>query len=656
MTARNVGTQDPSLDRLVTPTPVARHRAPQRPGDPALRRALWYAAAWALPVVAYLLHVAWVVPIVVLLGTAALLPAGRSLVDRLVLAGALLYGIVCVAGLPLSVWPWHLHPVPVGGLALTALVAIGLRTRRRPSLPRPTLADGLSLAAAGLLGLVVAIPSLLTSQADRLSTLVVGEDGLRHFIQLDTVRQLGGYLFMHPEVSPIMTLYPHGWHLVFGLLDGFVRSSTELGSGLSAVDHYLAYTVFTYAAFALAVIWGIQRVAEPLLTPGRRIVLVGVAVAYLFGDETFRLVVLHFTPQIAGLGQMVVLAAVLVRPPARTGLTLWLVSALLVSVGVTYSLYLPPAVLIVLVWLFVRRRLVLRHRRALAATVVAGVLASLPLAFGLLLGNQSASLQAPTGSMWSIDATLVWVGVVAAGLLRSWWVPRWRALTVILGIGILCLIGIYVLTWLQGGSGGSFYYAFKVRHLFLALLVLGGGALLTLLPPPQRPEPAWRWREWATWPPAVRRLAPATALAIALAAGSGLVSGDSPFQPNGSVFARQWLRTPAPEVAMFLPRAALSETRREVPPGTITMVIFDVPSQAFLSQTVVSGVLRQYVEIIPSLYGVPYRTPGYYDRFIEALPPRPVLIVVESEESRQIAEELRQRHPDRDITIEFVLE
>src|SRR5690606_11437070 len=115
---------------------------------------------------------------------------------------------------------------------------------------------------------------------------------------------------------------------------------------------------------------------------------------------------------------------------------------------------------------------------------------------------------------------------------------RWRVLGWILGIGVLCLAGIYVLVWLQGGNGGSYYYAFKVRHLLLALLVLGAGSLLMLLPAPQRPERPWQWRDRGTWPPALRRLAPAVALSVALAAGSGLVAGDSPYQPNGSVFAR----------------------------------------------------------------------------------------------------------------------
>ena len=73
---------------------------------------------------------------------------GRTLLDRVVVATALLYGAVCVAGFLLSVWPWQLHPVPTGGVALTALVAFARLARRRPSLPRPALTDGLSVAAA----------------------------------------------------------------------------------------------------------------------------------------------------------------------------------------------------------------------------------------------------------------------------------------------------------------------------------------------------------------------------------------------------------------------------------------------------------------------------------------------------------------------------
>ena len=68
----------------------------------AVPLALWVAAAWALSVGSYLLHVAWLVPVVVLLGAASLLRGGRGLLDRVVLAAALLYGAVCAAGLPLS--------------------------------------------------------------------------------------------------------------------------------------------------------------------------------------------------------------------------------------------------------------------------------------------------------------------------------------------------------------------------------------------------------------------------------------------------------------------------------------------------------------------------------------------------------------------------
>jgi hypothetical protein len=651
---RNSLTQDSRHDPALDRPPAASHRAPTIGAERAVRLALWIAAAWALSAGLYLLHIAWVVPLVVLLGTASLMRGLRSLLDRVVLATALLYGTVCVVGLLLSVWPWRLHPVAVGGLALTTLVVFAHLTRRRPSLPRPTLADGLSLAAAGVVGLVVGFPMLWRGQEARIATLVVGEDGIRHFIQLDTVRQVGGYLFVHEEVTPLMSLYPHGWHFFFGLLDGFVRSSTELGSGLSALDHYIGYAVLTYAAFALALIWGIQRLAEPLLTPARRLVLVAVGVAYMLSDEAFLLSVLNFTSQIAGLALMVVLVAVLVRPPARTALTLWLVSALLIGVGFTYTLYLPPAVLFVMVWLYARRRRVVRHRFALVGTLLAALLAAGPLVIGLTLGNQIASLQAPTGTMWSVDGTLVLAGVVAAGLMRSWRAAHWRAMVWTLGLTVLCLVGIYVLVWTQGGSGGSFYYAFKVRHLLLALLVLGIGALLAWLPAPQRREDPWRWRDLGTWRPALGRLVPALAVSVALAAGSGLIAGDSPYATrDGAVFARGWVGHQPLESTLFLPRTAVAEERREVAPGTITVVMLELKAPAFLAQTLVSGLKRQYRDIVPGLYGTPYIEPDHYDSLIEALPPRPVLIVVDTERARQAAEELAARHPDRDITIAF---
>jgi hypothetical protein len=453
---------------------------------------------------------------------------------------------------------------------------------------------------------------------------------------------------------PGMAYYPQGWHLFFGLIDGFVRSSTD-GSGLSALHHYLAYAALTYAAFALVVIWGMQRLAEPLLTPARRLALVAVSVAYLLSNDTFSLAQLHFTPQIAALALVVVLVVTLARPPARTTLSLWIVAALLDGVGFTYSLYAPPMILAVLIWLYARRRQVVRHRLVLATALVAVLLSAAPLVVGLIVAGQGRGLPAPTTAPGSVDGALLLAGIVAAAMLRSWRTARWRVLLWTTASAVACSLGFDVLLWVMTGGSGSYYYGHKLYNLEVLLLVLAVSAVLVWLPAPQRLSRSWSWRDTSTWPVALRSLAPGLSVSIALAAGSGLVFGDSPYEVNGSVDARGWTTGSAlKSMPLALPRVALSETRREVAPGTFTVVMDENPALGFLGQILVSGLRRQYQDFLPSLYETPYRDPDFYDKIIENLPPGPVLIVVDTERTRSVAEQLRDRHPDRRISVAFI--
>jgi hypothetical protein len=87
--------------------------APDRPAPPTRRRTavvFWLAAAWLVPVLAYARGVAAVLPPLVLALTAGLLRGGRTLLDRRVLATALLLGAVAAAGLLCSAGPWGTAP------------------------------------------------------------------------------------------------------------------------------------------------------------------------------------------------------------------------------------------------------------------------------------------------------------------------------------------------------------------------------------------------------------------------------------------------------------------------------------------------------------------------------------------------------------------
>ena len=379
------------------------------------------------------------------------------------MALALLFGATCVAALVFSVWPFGLHPVPIAGLAFTGLIGFSYWAKRRPVLPRPRLSDALSFAAATTVALIVALPLYAEGQLIRVSIFMAGEDGARHFTLFDAIRQVGGYLFLHWDESlnhvyQGMITYPQGSHLSFALLDGFVRSSaSDYGTGLSALDHYLAFTVLAYAVFALTLIWAVQWLAEPMLTLGRRVALVAAAFAFVLSSDTFRLMFKQYVGQTAGLTLAVMLIAVLARPPARTRQAMWLITSLVVGLGFTYYLYLPAALFAVLIWLVVRRAQVRRHPVLLGITLLAAVGASVPAAIGLVVGRQDLALLAinPPASRDGLIllAALAAVGLFSVAALASpiWKMYRWSLLAAVAAwLGLLA-----VQLAMSGGDDGQ---------------------------------------------------------------------------------------------------------------------------------------------------------------------------------------------------------
>ncbi|RLP87504.1 hypothetical protein EAD89_19080 [Micromonospora sp. BL4] len=354
-------------------------------GRRALLVAAGLVAAWVVPVLAYALGLAGLLPPLVLLLTAGLLRVGRTLLDRLVLAVALLAGAVCAAALLFSFWPWGLHPVPVAGSALTALLGLGLLTGRRPRLPRPVPADLAPVAAAVLSGLALAWPYLRADGlTGRLAYAIIGEDNSRHLAAVEGIRAVGGYLFADPDaaarIAPeAMVYYPQGFHVTAALLDTFLRSSTAAGGPASTLDHYLGWAISAYALLVLAVVWAAGRIAGRLLDPVRAFVLAGVVTALALGSELTRFVVYGYPGESLGLALTAILIALVCRPVARTGTQLCLLGALCVGVGFAYLMFLPVVGVLVLAWL-VRHRRAVRRRPWLLATVavVTAVLTPLP--------------------------------------------------------------------------------------------------------------------------------------------------------------------------------------------------------------------------------------------------------------------------------------
>src|SRR5690606_24079449 len=104
--------------------------------------------------------------------------------------------------------------------------------------------------------------------------------------------------------------------------------------------------------------------------------------AFLVADGPFHLVILGYLGQALGIGLMVLLVAVLARPPARDRQAMWLIASLLLGIGFSYYLYLPAAGLAVLIWLIRRRAAIRHHRIMLLVVALAAVVAAIPTILG----------------------------------------------------------------------------------------------------------------------------------------------------------------------------------------------------------------------------------------------------------------------------------
>src|SRR6266508_2076562 len=403
---------------------------------------VWLSAAvlcWLVPVATHLLRIDAVLPVVIWLGTASLLRGGRTLLDRVMLAAGLLVGVVGVAGLLFSVWPWGLHPVPVAGVGLTGLVAVSAWSGRRPRLPwAGSAADLVTVAAAlGTTGLV-AWPLAHMSATGRLARFMLGEDIARHFTVFDTIRRVGGYLYFHQDVAATslqhgVATYPQGSHLATALLDNFVRSDTAAGSSARAFDHYLWLYVAGFGFLVLSVLWATRWVAGPSAARWSFLPLAALGAGYLFLADGLPVFLLGFVSESVAMAFLALLMAVLVRPLREVREQVVVVTALVVALSMTYYLFLLSAGVVVLIW-----AIGYRHRLAEAwRWTVAALLVGVPMtAFAPLVNlDRAYSVRqlTDTGSINPVNRHLL---PVAGGLLTRYGrrSPAWRMVSVWFGI------------------------------------------------------------------------------------------------------------------------------------------------------------------------------------------------------------------------------
>ncbi|HEY3007199.1 MAG TPA: hypothetical protein VGJ63_03925 [Micromonosporaceae bacterium] len=617
-----------------------------------VRLAGWLAAGWLVPIIAYAVGVAWVLPPLLLFGTAGLLRAGRTLLDRFVLASALLVGAGCAAGLAWSVWPWGLHPVPVAGTALTGLVAIAVATGRRPSLPRPMPFDGVAVGTAIAVTAVLALPYLRGGLAGRLAYAIVGEDNARHLGAYEAIRASGGYLFAvpghgGPAAPDMMIYYPQGFHLLAGTLDGFVRSSTAPVFGPSALDHYLGWLMAAFALLVLCTVWAAAHLGGRQLDLPRRVAVAGFVAAAFLGSELARLVVYGYPGQTLGTALCVVLAAVVCRPLTRARGQLALVACLLIGIAFTYWFLLPVAGVLALVWLVRDRRAVRRH---LAPFAVAAVATAAVAAVPPLLSVRGAGITGEHvtvgGSIWArYDALVALAALIGAGLVtrggrRS---SVWRGYAAVLAATVTFAGGIAAYS-LGHGTEPRYYYG-KALQLVLVVLVIGVGAVALLLPAP------WRLEGPNT------RLPAALLLAVAAAGASGVFFGQGmyqqPFNGRSTTWAAAWVRGQLDRASegRLVARAYAAYPPL---PGTVTALVADDPGASYRGTLFLATLQGTVRDSAPAFYRLPFHEPARTEWLLRRVPGR-VRLVTEDAAAAAAVDTALAHHPEWRIRVSVVL-
>lgn len=640
-TSTVAGAATPGIEDIETPMRRSRRRA--------TRALALTAAAWALVLLAYLAHAAIVLPVILLLAVAGLLRGGQTLLDRLMLAMGLLLGLTCGGALIFAVWPWGINPVPVAGFAFTALILLAVFTDRRLTLPRPRITDVVSLGGGAAVALFVAYPMVI-KRGHTLSILIGGEDNARHIGVFDAIRQTGGYLFEHWDLAKSyvytgMITYPQGVHMTDAVLDAFVRSGThDYSTGKDLLGHYLAFYILWYGFLALSMIWAAQWIAGGSLTLGRRIALTGVIAGFCVATEVFMLIVMGYASEVAGLAEVVLLFAVLVRPVPRPRQQLLIVGSLLVAVGYTYYLFLPAVVLAILVWLVRSRRTVLRHRVWLVSVAVPAVaLAAVPMYLGVTLGQQVDAVRIVGQKHAHSDFLLLLTGAVVAGLLsrRALRSRIWRGYIASALAITAVTVGFIKYQDHQGLSYG--YYGYKMQHLVMVVLAVGLGSLTLHLPVPADRRPPWRSALLSALPGAV--------VVVAALAGLGLIYGDSPYQPPGEtvwgmkyrygVYGRN---EAALAVSAELDRAAGK-------PKIATVLLDDSGYESYVRTLYLSSLEGTAGEMAKGFYnGEPVDSPTRLVDMVGAIDV-PVRLVANSDKTEAAAEAVKARYPDRQIEV-----
>ncbi|MDI2127392.1 hypothetical protein [Yinghuangia seranimata] len=580
------------LDRVEAP-PVARAAVPGGPrvrrGSPSRRTTAalgLLAAGWAVVLLAHLAHADLVVLPLLVVGTAALLRTGGTLLDRLVIAAGAVAGGALAAGLLFSVWPWGLHPVAVGGFGWSVLVAAGWAARRAPALPRRVTGGDLVVLGTGLgAWLMAAWPTVNRPAVDALAFFAGNDTGdrLRQFSMFDAVLRFDGYPFLDPGrthdvlVPGMATNYPGGTGFLYALVDSFRTSGGPTGDGVAEAHRYYGLLLGGYALLALVVVWAARWVAGHRAA-GWRGVLVLTAIGTFVATGIMTAFVWYgFDSQVLGLVFTALTVALLVRYPDRPVEQTVVAGLALTGVAFTYPLYVPALGVAAAVTLWgMRARLKTRPVATAAALLCVAPLVLLPIAVPRLAGDFHAGshlllrgpiVQAPRHLLFAATALVTVVMTVTTA--RRAPTQRLMAVQVAAAASVACGLWLYQ----RVRIGASSYYLEKLLYAWLvtALIALGGSGTLLRGRGRQRRAPAATGaRLW------LRRGTAALAAALAGVLIAGGVSFGRPEFASGrpaenNTWGRVWaaglIVSPAQNELVAMQR------RRLLGDGTFTMVV-----------------------------------------------------------------------------------
>ncbi len=410
-------------------TPVsARRRGPYR--QKAGTVAAMAVTAWMLPLAAHALRVDWLILVIAWLGIAALLRAGRLLIDRLVLAGVLLAGFLIAAGLLFSLWPWGMRPVPVGGFTLSAVVLAAVISGRHPQLPtRLVPTDAVIVGAGALSWHYLNAPTAGKSFVHKLPYIASREDMFNHYTLFDAMHRIGGYAFLKPgAIEPYMSpglwnptamrFYPSGTHYLFALFDVFLRSDTDPGAPFGEYDRFVLYNAAVLTLLAAAVVWAARWIAGPGLAGWRRAFFCTAVGGLAAVGQLTTLYWQGFAAHAAGLVVLAVGTAVCARPPRSVREQVMLLAAAVVSATFVYNLTAVMLLGMAGTAVAVYRHRLRRHRRF--AVLIGGpaiCVATVPYA------TQSFAGFSPSGKflMWgsAVDFSRVLLAAFALAALSA---------------------------------------------------------------------------------------------------------------------------------------------------------------------------------------------------------------------------------------------